>query len=59
MSTAMLTIFGGVVLAIPFIFILELESAGAITLLIFLSCGIVGILSGLVKHILKNKRKKT
>ena len=57
MSTIALTIFIGVVLAIPLIYVLELESPGAITLMIFLCTGTVGTFSALIKFI-SNKRKR-
>jgi hypothetical protein len=56
MSTVALTILIGVILAIPLIYFLELESPGAITLLIFLCVGIVGILSKLLKFISSMKK---
>lgn len=57
MGSVLLTIFIGVIFAIPLIYILELEGQGAITLLIFLSVGIVGIFLAIMKLILKRWRK--
>lgn len=58
MGNIVLTIFLGVILAIPLIYILDLESPGGITLLIFLCTGTVGILFGFVKFISKKKKRR-
>ena len=58
MSTIALTIFIGVILAIPLIYFLELESPGAITLLIFLCTGTVGIFVALIKFISKKRKRR-
>jgi hypothetical protein len=58
MGTLILTIFLGVVLAIPLIYLLDLESPGGITLLIFLCTGTVGIFSGFAKFISKKKKRR-
>ncbi len=58
MSTIALTIYIGVILAIPFIYFLELESPGAITLLIFLCTGTVGIFVALIKLISKKRKRR-
>lgn len=58
MGTIILTIFIGVILALPLIYLLDLESPGGITLLIFICTGTVGILFGFVKFISKKKRRR-
>ena len=57
MGNIVLTIFLGVILAIPLIYLLDLESPGGITLLIFLCTGMVGIVFGFVKFISKKRRQ--
>ena len=58
MGNIVLTIFLGVILAVPLIYLLDLESPGGITLLIFLCTGTVGILFGFVKFISKKKKRR-
>lgn len=58
MSNVVLTIFLGVILAIPLIYLLDLEGSGGITLLIFLCTGTVGILFGFAKVISKKKKMR-
>jgi len=58
MGNIVLTIFLGVVLAIPLIYFLELEGPGGITLMIFLCTGTVGILFSFVKFISKMKKRR-
>jgi ABC-type transport system involved in Fe-S cluster assembly fused permease/ATPase subunit len=58
MSTVGLAIIIGVILAIPCIYILELENPGAITLLIFVCCGIVYLTLTLIKFISSQKKRR-
>ena len=58
MSNIVLTIFLGVILAIPLIHFLDLESQGGITLLVFLCTGMVGLINGFVKFISKKKKRR-
>jgi hypothetical protein len=58
MSTVALTIFIGVILAVPLVYVLELESPGAITLLIFLCTGTVGTFLAIRKSISKKRRRR-
>jgi hypothetical protein len=58
MSTIALTIFIGVILAIPLVYFLELEGPGAITLLIFLCTGTVGTFLAIIKFISKKRRRR-
>lgn len=57
MGKTVLTIFLGVLLAIPLIYWLELESKGAITLLVFLCTGVTGVIVALIKLFSKKKRQ--
>lgn len=57
MANIALMIFLGVIIAIPFIYLLDLESLSGITLLIFLCTGTVSILFGFVKFISKKRRQ--
>lgn len=57
MGNIVLTIFLGVILSIPLIYVLDLESTGGITLLIFLCTATVGLLFSFVKFISKKRRQ--
>ena len=58
MAKATKTIFIGLVIALPLIYVLELDSPQAITLLIFLCFGTVFIISDLIKVLIKTLRKE-
>jgi hypothetical protein len=58
MNRLSITIFTGVILAIPFIYFLSLDNPGAITLLIFLCVGLVATVWSLIKLVFQKKRKE-
>lgn len=58
MGTMAVALFIGVILAIPVIYILELDSGGAITLTIFLCSGMAGSLLAFIKFMKAKKEKE-
>lgn len=53
------TIFLGVVIALPLIFFLDLNGSGAISLILFISVGLVFLFKSLFTAIFKNKKELT
>jgi hypothetical protein len=56
-GSIVLTIVLGVILAVPLIYILELKGHGAITLLVFLCIGVIGIFWRITKFFSKKRRR--